>query len=158
MPKIKFQPVKFKTLDEFFDYLPEHELKVVKFLRQIVLECLPEATEKLSYNVPYYSRHKMICFIWPSAVKWGKDLSWTGVRFGFSNGNLLTNETNYFDLAHRKQVSWREFETIKDVNVDLLKSYIFEAAIIDQELNKSKTSTKKKKNGTTKRNVQQKIL
>lgn len=153
MAKIKFQNVKFKTLDEFFDYLPEDELKVVKFLRSIVQDCLPEATEKLSYNVPYYSMHKMVCFIWPSAVKWGKDLSWKGVRFGFANGNLLMNENNYFDLAHRKQVSWREFQSIKEVNVDLLKSYIFEAAIIDQELQKRKTSEKKKKNGTSKRNV-----
>lgn len=147
--KIKFQSVKFKTLDEFFDYLPEEELKLTKFLRKVVLECLPDVIEKLSYNVPYYSVHKTICFIWPASVKWGKNETWKGVRFGFANGNLLANETNYFDLGQRKQVSWRDFQRIKDVNIELLKSCIFEAAIIDQELHKNKTSVKKKKNGTS---------
>jgi hypothetical protein len=133
MSKIRFQDVKFKTVQEFLDYLPEEELKVVKFLRNLVLDCLPDVQEKLSYNVPFYSIHSGICFIWPSSVKWGKGHSWTGVRFGFQQGNLLADEIDYLDKGERKQVYWKNFSSVKEIDVDLLKSYLFEAAIVDQE-------------------------
>jgi len=135
--KIKFQDVKFKTVDEFLDYLPEEELKVVKFLRNLVFECLPEVQEKLSYNVPFYKIHKGLFFIWPSSVKWGKSQSWAGVRFGFQQGYLLHDEINYLDKGERKQVYWRDFNSIKEIDVPLLKSYIFEAAVLDQVLAKT---------------------
>ncbi|MBA3662996.1 MAG: DUF1801 domain-containing protein [Bacteroidetes bacterium] len=132
-PKYKFQSVSFKTVEEFLEYLPEDELKIVKVLRKLVLDSLPGVTEKLSYNVPFYKVHRGICFIWPSSVKWGKGHSWTGVRFGFQQGNLLSDEINYLDKGERKQVFWKNFSSVKDIDADLLKSYIFEAAIIDQE-------------------------
>lgn len=139
MAKIKFQNVNFKTVQEFLDYLPEDELKIVQRLRKIVFDCLPDVSEKLSYNVPFYRVHKGICFIWPSSVKWGKGHSWTGVRFGFQQGNLLSDELNYLDKGERKQVYWKNFSSVKEIDVDLLKSYIFEAAIIDQGAKNSKT-------------------
>lgn len=144
----KFQTVSFKTVDEFLDYLPEEELKVVKFLRKIIFDCLPDITEKLSYNVPFYKIHKGLFFIWPSSVKWGKGHSWTGVRFGFQQGNLLSDEINYLDKGERKQVYWKNFSTIKEIDTDLLRSYIFEAAIADQQ-----SAKQKRNNGAIKRNV-----
>jgi hypothetical protein len=139
--KPKFQEVNFKTIDEFLDYLPEDELKMVKLLRKIVLDCVPNCIEKLSYNVPFYKVHKTICFIWPSAVKWGKYQSFTGVRFGFQNGNLLSDELNFLDKGTRKQIYWKVFSSAKEIDPDLLKSYIFEAAIIDHERKNVKKKT-----------------
>jgi hypothetical protein len=145
---IKFQDVKFKTIDEFLEYLPEEELKVVKLLRRIVFDCLPVISEKLSYNVPFYKQHKGLFFIWPSSVKWGKGHSWQGVRFGFQHGNLLTDPIGYLDKGSRKQVYWRNFLSVKDVDIDLLRSYIYEAAMADQQFKR------KKIDGTFERNVQ----
>jgi len=141
MAKTKFQSVNFKTIEEFLDYLPEDELKIVKLLRKIVLDCLPDVSEKLSYNVPFYKVHKTICFIWPASVKWGKSQTYNGVRFGFANGNLMLDELNYLEKGNRKQVYWKTFEKVKDINEDLLRSYIFDAAIIDRE---TKNDKKKK--------------
>ena len=132
------QNVKFSSVDEFLDFLPVDELKVVEFLRRIVFNCIPDITEKLAYNVPYYKRNKNICFIWPASVLWGKKKTYEGVRFGFTSGYLLQDEMNYLDKGDRKQVYWKDFTEIKEIDVDLLKTYIFDAYIIDQSFSKIK--------------------
>ena len=92
------QNVNFKNLDEFFDFLPEKELELVSHLRRIVLECIPNCKEKLSYNVPYYWNHSRVCFIWPSSITWG-NVKTKGVRFGFVNGNLMREKIAYFTIS-----------------------------------------------------------
>ena len=131
------QNVTFKTLDEFLDFITDEELKIVKFLRQIILNCIPDCIEKLSYNVPFYKRNTNICFIWPASVTWG-NVKLNGVRIGFANGYLMQDDINYLDKGDRKQVYCKDFYSIKEIDVDLLKSYIFEAVIIDQEKTKMK--------------------
>jgi len=137
-PKSKMQNVSFRNLDEFLEFLPEDELKITSVLRKTIFDCIPEMTEKLSYNVPFYKRYKNICFIWPASVLWGAKKSYLGVRFGFSNGNLLSDNTGFLQRGNRKQVFWRDFKSVKEIDVALLKSFIFEAAIIDEQLRKKK--------------------
>ncbi|WP_394368430.1 DUF1801 domain-containing protein [Adhaeribacter radiodurans] len=60
----------------------------------------------------------------------------SGVRFGFTKGNLLQDEINYLNQGNRKQVYCKDFTSIPDINVDILKAYIFEAALIDEQLKK----------------------
>jgi hypothetical protein len=139
--KIKFQEVSFRGVDEFLAYLPENELIIVELLRKIVLDCLPDCIEKLAYNVPYYKINKNICFIWPASVKWGKTISFQGVRFGFPNGNLLADEENYLDKGQRTQVYWKNFTSLKSIDAELLRSYIFEAVLIDKQFKKSGKNT-----------------
>lgn len=129
--KNKFQSVQFSNLEEFEGYLPADELRIFRFLRNIVLECVPNCTEKLSYNVPYYKRNRGICFLWPASVKWGQKITYEGVRFGFNYGYLLQDEINYLNKGNRKQVYWRDFTNTKSIDVDLLKSFLFEAELID---------------------------
>jgi hypothetical protein len=69
--KRKMQNVKFASVDEFIDFLPEDEKKIVVALRNIVLDQVNGVKEKLSFNVPFYHKHKAICFIWPASVLWG---------------------------------------------------------------------------------------
>ncbi len=125
------QPINFKSIEDFLAYLPKNELKVVQFLRELVQECIPHCTEKLSYNVPYYSVHKRICFVWPSSVPWGK-VKKDGVLFGFCQGNLLNDELNYLDKGSRKQVYTKTFMSIQDIDVDLFRTYLFEAIEVDK--------------------------
>lgn len=130
------QNVNFKSVDELLDFLPEDELKMVNMLRKIIFDCVPGITEKLSYNVPFYKKNKGLFFIWPASVFWGKKQSHSGVRFGFQQGYLLNDELNYLDKGDRKQVYWVDFNSIKNIDVHLLKVYIFEAAKLDYDLKK----------------------
>lgn len=130
------QDVRFNSIDEFLDYLPAAELKIVERLRKMIFECVPQITEKLSYNVPFYKMNKGMFFIWPASVLWGKTRSYEGVRFGFQQGYLLTDELNYLDKGERKQVYYRDYKTVKDIDADLLRTYIFEAVIVDKQFKK----------------------
>lgn len=131
------QNVNFKNLDEFFDFLPEKELELVSHLRRIVLGCIPNCKEKLAYNAPYYWHHSRVCFIWPSSITWG-NVKTKGVRLGFVNGNLMRDEINYLEKENRKQVYVKDFSSINEVDEVLLKTYIFEALLIDEQLKKKK--------------------
>jgi hypothetical protein len=139
----KMQNVSFDSVEEFLEFLPEDELKIAELLRKIIFSCIPDCIEKLSYNVPFYKRHSGICFIWPSSVNWG-GMKQRGVRLGFMKGYLMLDEINYLDKGDRKQVYWRDFYTIKDIDIELLKAYIFEAAFIDQDKMKKLPGKKSK--------------
>jgi hypothetical protein len=137
------QNVSFNNLNDFFDFLPEHELKIVEALRSLIFECIPNCKERLSFNVPFYSRHYGVCFIWPGSITWGK-VQTEVVRFGFMRGNLLNDESNYLDKGNRKQVYYKDFKTLKDIDFDLLRSYLFEAVECDDELHRNKQLSKKR--------------
>ena len=134
----RMQQVSFRNVEEFLQFLPASQLKMVQQLRALVTECIPNATEKLAYNVPFYKVHKNICFIWPSSVLWGKTISFEGVRFGFWNGYLLRDETGFLERGNRKQVFWKDFKNEKEIDFGMLRAYIFEAAEIDKELRKGR--------------------
>lgn len=131
------QPIKFKSLEELWEYLPEDQLNMVNALRELIFECVPEVTERLSYNVPFYKVHKGICFIWPGAVAWGKTVK-EGVDFGFNYGYLLTDEHEYLEKGNRKQVYMKNFKSLNEIDFDKLRSLIFEAVIMDKESAKMK--------------------
>lgn len=130
--KTKMQNVNFHSIEEFLAFLPPEELEVVEFLRQLIYDCIPDVSERLSYNVPYFKRHKTICFLWPGSVLWGKKQTYTGVRLGFTQGHLLSDEIGYLNLEGRKQVAWRDFQSIEEIDVELLQMYIYEAVVVDE--------------------------
>lgn len=128
----KFQNIGFKSVGEFLDYLPANELEIVDELRSLVFECIPEVKEKLSYNVPFYSRNNSICFIWPASVPWGK-VENNGVKFGFTKGSLLKDYASYLGKGDRKQVYTKTFFTPAEIDFDILRDYLFEALEIDSK-------------------------
>jgi len=136
----QMQNVKFRSIDEFLDFISENELEIVQVLRGIIRDCIPDCKEKLSYNVPTFYRHSRICFVWPASVTWG-NVSSGAVRLGFVNGNLMRDEINYLDKGDRKQVYWKDFSDVKDIDIDLIRSYIFEAFKIDEEIKKRKNKS-----------------
>lgn len=138
---MKMQDVSFNDVNEFLDFLPDDERKIVNKLRKIIFDCAPEAVEKLSYNVRFYKQHRNFCFIWPSSVLWGKTKTYNGARLGFSNGYLLNDKIQYLQKGKRKQEYWHDFTSTGEIDPDLLKSYIFEALIIDKNF-RNKTLAK----------------
>jgi len=114
------------------DYLPDAERRLVKVLRALVLDTIPEVTEKLSYNVPYYHRHQTICYIWPHSIPWGK-VKPGGVKLGFSKGNLLNDDSGYLERESRKQVYTKTFFHETEIDPDLVRSFLYEAVELDDQ-------------------------
>lgn len=126
----RFQPIDFQDLDDLYAYLPAHELAMVKALRDLVYECIPEVKEKLSYNVPHFRLKRNICFIWPGSVPWGG--TFEGVQFGFVKGYLLS-DSSYLEAGKRKFVRTKTFQSLNEIDFDKMRELLFEALMLDAE-------------------------
>ena len=123
--------LKFRSLVEFWEFLPEHERLITDVLRQIVLETLPaNCREKLSYNVPFYYGNRRICLIWPATVPWGGIKS--GVLFGLCQGNKIKDESNYLMHGTNKQVYYKIFHSVEEVDATSIVSILNEAVEVDK--------------------------
>lgn len=130
--------LKFQSLVEFWEYLPEHERIIVDVLRQIILENLPSVCkEKLAYNVPYYYGNKRICLIWPGSVPWGGIRE--GVFFGFAQGYKLQDVDNYLDHGTNKQVYYKIYRSVDEIDEAAIAKLIKEAVELDATFKPSKT-------------------
>lgn len=101
-------------------------------LRGIIFECIPDFEERLVYNVPFYYRHSRICYLWPASVPWGGIHA--GVAIGFCKGYLIPDDIGYLDKGNRKEVCTKRFTSVTQVEPELLKSYLFEAVALDEQL------------------------
>ena len=137
----RFQDVDFRTVGEFLDYLPPGELRIVERLRELVFECIPDAKEKLAYNVPFYYRHARIVFIWPGSVPWGKTQK-EGVELGFCRGHLLS-DPSYLNTGNRKEVYIKTFHSTRDIEADTVRQLLYEAVVIDEEEYRNKKGAKR---------------
>ncbi len=140
------QNKRFNSVEDFLEYLPDYERKIVDVLRAVVWDCIPDCIEKISYNVPYYYRHSRICFIWPSSIPWG-NVKMNGVQLGFCNGYLLKDDIQYLEKGNRKQVYIKTFQDVKEIDVDLARNYLYEAVEIDALIKKEKKNSRPDKKG-----------
>ena len=125
----KFQPgIKFTSIDDFLSYITEDELLIAEKLRSLIFEEIPDVTEKLSYNVPFYSRKQRICYIWPASIPWG-NTPLEGVQLGFSKGHLIDHPA--IEMGTRKEVGVLTFHKLNDIDEDLIRSLLLEALLID---------------------------
>jgi hypothetical protein len=140
------------SIEEVFPGISPSEKILVKRLRVLVQECLPYATEKGYYGmgIPYFSHHRMICFIWPSSVVWGpksetKKQTFKGVSLGFCQGNMMSNEDGALKAEGRKQVYILYIKSIDELDEAQVRSLLFEAGMVDDEFGERKKLKKKKK-------------
>jgi hypothetical protein len=130
-----------KSVDEVIMNLPRVEQLIVRRLRALILECLPHVTEKNSYGVPFYTRNRMMLFIWPPSIYWGpkkEQMSLKGVSLGFCQGNLMSNDDGALLAEGRKQVYCMYFSNLNEINEDQLRALFFEADMVDQQFSKKK--------------------
>jgi hypothetical protein len=126
------QRIKFQTLLEFWEYLPDNERIIVDVLRQIVLSTLPDnCRERLSYNVPYYYGRKRICLIWPASVIGGGIKK--GVLLGFCQGYRLKDAEGYLLHGTNKRVFYKIFNSVDEIEEGPIISLIKEAIEIDHK-------------------------
>lgn len=126
---------KLQNITELYEILPEDELLILDVLRNFVKRKLPENfKEKLAYNVPYFYGNRRICLIWPSSIPFGGIKE--GVLFGFCYGNLLKDEDNYLKHGTNKQVFYKIYKSVEEINFTALEKLLKEAVILDQSFQK----------------------
>jgi hypothetical protein len=126
-----------KSVEEIILGLPRPEQIVVKRLRQLIQECLPKAEERNSYGVPFYRRHRMICFIWPPSIRWGpKSDNEERIVLGFCQGNKMANEDGVLLAEGRKQVYCMYLKSIREMDENRIRALLFEAGMIDEGFGK----------------------
>lgn len=114
-----------------YDFLPEDELLLLDVLRQIAIKSLNGyAKEKISYNVPFFYGNKSICLIWPASVPRGGIKS--GVMFSFWYGNKLKDEDNYLTHGTNKQIFYKIYHSVDEIDEPALDKLIQEAIELDK--------------------------
>ena len=129
----KLAVVKISNIVELYDLLPEEERLIVDVLRQIIREALPDyCKEKISYNVPFFYGHKGICIIWPSTIPRGGITK--GVLLGFWYGNKLTDEDDYLSRGTNKQIFYKIYQTVEEIDESAVQKLLNEAVRFDRGL------------------------
>jgi hypothetical protein len=129
--------MKFQSFVEFWDYLPENERIIVDVLRQIIIEHLPDTcTEKLSYNVPSFYGRRRICLIWPASIARGGIRS--GVLLCFWQGYRLSDTENYLIHGTNKQVYYKIYRSVDEIDERAIASLLKEAVEVDQKFKPAK--------------------
>ena len=132
--------LKIKSILQLYDAIPEHERIIVDVLRAIITEQLPSyCKEKISYQVPYFYGHKGICIIWPAAIPRGGIKK--GVLLGFWYGNKLADTDNYLTHGTNKQIFYKIYNDVEEINVKAVVKLLKEAGKLDGQWTKEKNIT-----------------
>jgi hypothetical protein len=122
--------IKIRSLVDLFELLPEHEWMIVDVLRQIIIENLPAyCKEKISYNVPFFYGNKGICIVWPSTIPRGGIKQ--GVLLGFWYGNKLNDVDQYLTHGTNKQIFYKIFKSVDEIDENAIIKLLKEAIRID---------------------------
>jgi hypothetical protein len=129
------------TIEDFIYDLPKDEREMCGRLRDIILRVAPDFTEHFSWGVPYYTRHRKVCCIWPASSPAGPKC---GVFIGFCRGNLLSNEQGIIEMGNRKRFGLIRYRDVKDIKEETIFEILHEAILVDEELSR-KSKLKKRK-------------
>jgi len=122
--------LKFQSLVQLWDYLPDDQRIIMDVLRQIILENIPKTcVERLSHNVPSYYSKKRICLIWPAAVPGGGFKK--GVLLGFGQGYKLKDPRNYLDHGTNKRIFYKIYYSPEEIDEDAIVELLNEAVELD---------------------------
>lgn len=139
------KPAKEPDIDQMIATLPPDEQVLVKRLRALVTDSIPQATEKVYEGqvMPFYTKNRLICFIWPPSADWKSNVNYEkqkakGVALGFNQGKLMSNENGVLLAEGRKQVYMMYYKKLDDIDEKKIRALLFEAAMIDEQFAKKK--------------------
>lgn len=121
----KMNPVDFFILEQ-----PKKLQPLLKKLRYIILSSSPHIEEKIVYNIPFYYLHKRIFYVNPQN---------TFVELGFCNGFLIS-EYPILESKNRTQVKTISYNSLQDVDEEILMSILQEAILLNEWKNAKKKS------------------
>jgi hypothetical protein len=121
-----------KSILNLYEVLPDNERIITDILRQIITENLPAGCkEKISFSVPYFYGKKGICIVWPSTIPRGGIKS--GVLLGFWYGNRLRDVDNYLVRGTNKQVFYKIYHSVEEIDEEAIVKLLKEAVAIDMQ-------------------------
>lgn len=113
-----------------YEALPAQERLMVDVLRALIMENLPAyCKEKISYNVPFFYGNRGICIIWPAAIPRGGIRE--GVLLGFWWGCKLADEDRYLTRGTNKQVYYKVFHEVEEIDARAIGKLLKEAVALD---------------------------
>jgi hypothetical protein len=122
--------IKIRSILQLYEILPDDQRLIVDILRQIVSEHLPSTCkEKISFNVPYFHGKKGICIIWPATIPKGGIKE--GVLFGLWYGNKLNDADHYLTHGTNKQIFYKIFLSVDEIDERAIVKLLKEAVRID---------------------------
>ena len=126
---------KIRSQLQLYEILPEHERIIVDVLREIIKDQLQaNGKEKISYNVPFFYGNKSICLVWPSTVPGGGIKK--GVMLAFWYGNRLADTDNFLTHGTNKQIFYKIYNTVDEINIKALTKILNEAVKLDNDWKK----------------------
>ena len=129
---------KIRSQLQLYEILPEHERIIVDVLREIIKDQLQaNGKEKISYNVPFFYGNKSICLVWPSTVPGGGIKK--GVMLAFWYGNRLADTDNFLTHGTNKQIFYKIYNTVDEINIKALTKILKEAVKLDNDWKKKKS-------------------
>ena len=79
---------------------------------------------------PFFYGKKGICIIWPSTIPRGGIKE--GVLLGFWYGNRLADSDNHLIHGTNKQIFYRIYTDVVQIDTNAINKLLHEAAILDQ--------------------------
>ncbi|MEP6949045.1 MAG: DUF1801 domain-containing protein [Ginsengibacter sp.] len=130
---MKLKPlIKINSILSLYEAISENEKIITDVLRQIITENLPATCkEKISFQVPFFYGKKGICIIWPASIPRGGIKK--GVLLGFWYGNKLMDIDNYLTHGTNKQVFYKIYNSVKDINERAIVKLLKEAIKLDKQ-------------------------
>ena len=123
--------IKIKSISHLYEVLPEYERITVDVLRQIIIaHTPPTCKEKISYNVPFFYGNKGICIVYPAFIPRGGIKK--GVLLGFWYGNRLKDVDNYLTHGTNRQIFYKIFNSVEEINEKAIVKLLKEAVKLDE--------------------------
>jgi len=124
--------IKIKSISHLYEVLPESERITVDVLRQIIIAHTPATCkEKISYNVPFFHGNKGICIVYPAFIPRGGIKK--GVLLGFWYGHRLRDADNYLTRGTNKQIFYKIYDSVEEVNEKAIVKLLKEAVRFDEK-------------------------
>lgn len=122
--------IKINSVVGLYEGITENERIITDVLRQIISENLPPTCkEKISFNVPFFYGKKGICIIWPASIPRGGIKK--GVLLGFWYGNKLKDVDNYLIHGTNKQIFYKIYNSVEDIDEEAIVQLLREAILLD---------------------------
>ncbi len=124
--------IKIKSISHLYGVLPEDERITVDVLRQIIIAHTPATCkEKIAYNVPYFYGNRGICIVYPAFIPRGGIKK--GVLLGFWYGNRLKDADNYLTHGTNKQIFYKIFNSVNEINEKAIVKLLKDAVRLDEK-------------------------
>lgn len=118
----------------YIENLPDHKRGIALELRSIILNSIPGVEEQYKYKCPFYVYRGLLCYLSPTK---------NGMYIGFIKGTSLQDEDQRLTGEHLKQIRHLNFNSISDIDEDVVKDFLFQAVEVNSR-EKSKKNKEKR--------------